>query len=87
MATTHVASDAASNAASNATPLFTVTKGHLSEDELAALTAVIADLQAEQTAQAAAQNPADRNGWGAPRPSHHQGAVYNPHAFGNVAYF
>ncbi len=65
-------------------PLFTVTKGKPTDDELAALTTVITELQAAHKANA---TPADRNGWGAARPANHQAAVYNPHAFGNVAYF
>lgn len=67
-----------------ASPLFTVTKGNPTEEELAALTAVIAELQAAQ-AQAAA--PADKNAWGDARPANHLAALYNPHAFSNVAYF
>lgn len=69
---------------SSTAPLFTVTKGQLTEDELAALTTVITELQASQKASA---TPADRNGWGTARPANHQAAVYNPHAFANVAYF
>ena len=65
-------------------PLFTVTKGAPTEEEIAALTAVISELHA---AQQAATTPADRNGWGAARPANHSAALYNPHAFGNVAYF
>ena len=65
-------------------PLFTVTKGAPTEDEIAALTAVLNDLRASQQAAA---TPADRNGWGAQRPANHNAALYNPHAFGNVAYF
>lgn len=67
-----------------ANPLFTVTKGDPTEEEIAALTAVISELHA---AQQAAAHPADRNGWGATRPANHNAALYNPHAFGNVAYF
>lgn len=67
-----------------ATPLFTVTKGNPTEDELAALTAVLTDLQAAAKAK---QQPADQNRWGATAPAHHGGQLFNPHAFANITYF
>lgn len=66
-------------------PTFTVVKGHPTDDELAALTTVLAELQA-----AAALNtdgtPAERNLWGRPSSLRHPD-VFNPGAFANVTYF
>ena len=64
--------------------LFTVTKGNPTEDELAALTAVLTDLQAAAKAK---QQPADRNTWGNPALANHAEQVFNPHAFANITYF
>ena len=47
---------------------FTVTKGNPTEDELAALTAVLTDLQAAAKAK---QQPADQNRWGNPALANH----------------
>lgn len=69
----------------DAAPRFTVVKGNPTADELEAIGQVLAQLQAQAKEQ---ESPADRNGWGAWRPAHHEAApLYNPHAFGTVAYF
>ncbi|WKD56991.1 hypothetical protein CAPI_02085 [Corynebacterium capitovis DSM 44611] len=67
------------------TPTFTVVKGHPTDDELAALTAVLADLQSSAAASAGPQSGADRNLWGSDLPGHPH--VFNPGAFANITYF
>ena len=64
-------------------PTFTVTKGNPTDDEIAALTTIIAELQAAASATA---EPTERNLWGRPTPLHHPD-VFNPGAFANVTYF
>ncbi|MDY5786240.1 MULTISPECIES: acyl-CoA carboxylase subunit epsilon [unclassified Corynebacterium] len=67
------------------TPIFSVVRGNPNEDEIAALTAVLAELQAAAAA-AQAGTPKDRNLWGRPAPLSHPN-VFNPGAFANVSYF
>ncbi|SDS41590.1 acyl-CoA carboxylase subunit epsilon [Corynebacterium timonense] len=64
-------------------PTFSVVKGNPTDEELAALTAVLAELQAAATATA---GPDDRNLWGRPSPLRHPD-VFNPGAFANITYF
>ncbi|WP_115685190.1 acyl-CoA carboxylase subunit epsilon [Corynebacterium senegalense] len=64
-------------------PTFTVVKGNPTDDEIAALTAVLAELQAAASATA---EPAERNLWGRPSSLRHPD-VFNPGAFANVTYF
>ncbi|WP_342319123.1 acyl-CoA carboxylase subunit epsilon [Corynebacterium mayonis] len=64
-------------------PLFTVVKGNPTDDELAALTAVFAELQAAAALDA---GKTQRNLWGEPSPLRHPD-VFNPSAFSNVTYF
>lgn len=69
----------------HAAPQITVLKGNPTAEELEAIGMVLAQLQAEAKAEA---TPADRNGWGAPRPAFHQASpLYNPHAFGSAVYY
>lgn len=94
MADQHMHDGAARNAAQSdalqapshaAAPQFTVVKGNPTAEEIDAIGQVLAQLQAEAKAQA---TPADRNGWGMPRPAFHQAAaLYNPHAFGSAVYY
>lgn len=67
------------------TPIFKVLKGNPSDDELAALTAVLSSLQQE----AAARGPqaSDRNLWGRPESRLHSQTLYNPGAFQTVTYY
>ena len=65
-------------------PTFTVVKGHPTDDELAALTTVLAELQAA-AALTSEVSPAERNLWG--RSSQRHPDVFNPGAFANVTYF
>ncbi len=61
-------------------PLFTVLRGNPTDHELAALTAVLAQLDAEARAKAA-QAQVERDNWGKP------GLDFNPSAFRNVRYY
>ncbi|QPK83652.1 acyl-CoA carboxylase subunit epsilon [Corynebacterium qintianiae] len=61
-----------------------VVKGNPTEDEIAALTMVLADLQA---AAAATRTPGERNLWGTPNAPGHSAPIFNPGAFSNVTYF
>lgn len=61
-------------------PTFTVTKGNPTDDEIAALTAVLAELAASPATER------ETNLWGRPTPLRHPD-VFNPGAFANITYF
>ncbi|MDO5031150.1 acyl-CoA carboxylase subunit epsilon [Corynebacterium sp.] len=61
-------------------PLFKVLKGNPSDDEVAALTTLLSQLDADARAKAA-DTRATRDLWGQP------GDTFNPSAFRNVRYF
>ncbi|WIM68227.1 acyl-CoA carboxylase subunit epsilon [Corynebacterium breve] len=65
-------------------PIFKVLKGNPSDDELAALTAVLSSLTAE-----ANKRPAhvERNMWGRPESRLSTPTVFNPAAFSSVTYY
>lgn len=68
---------------STATPLFQVLKGNPSDAEVAALTAVFAQLSA-------AAQPADayeRNLWGHPEGRLQTQTIFNPRAFHSVTFY
>ena len=62
----------------------TLIKGNPTDDELTALTMVLADLQAKATN---AQDPGERNLWGSHVTPLHPRPLFNPGAFSNVTYF
>ncbi|SDM12934.1 Acyl-CoA carboxylase epsilon subunit [Corynebacterium mycetoides] len=62
----------------------TVVKGNPTDDEVAALTMVLAQLQAEAKAD---RGPGDLNLWGRPGKLRHNETIFNPGAFNNVTYF
>ncbi|GAB3942020.1 acyl-CoA carboxylase subunit epsilon [Corynebacterium tapiri] len=63
-------------------PEFQVVRGNPSDDEVAALSAVLAQI----TAEAQSDARGDRNLWGQHQ-SRRREHVYNPNAFRNVSYF
>lgn len=63
----------------------TVVKGNPTEDEIAALSAVLAQLQEE--AMSGTRRSGERNLWGTPSAPLHYAPVFNPGAFSNVSYF
>lgn len=67
------------------TPAFKITKGNPTASEVAALTAVFAQLSAEARAKAA-DHGAERNLWGRPMRTGGQD-IFNPSAFRNVRYY
>ncbi|MDK8795264.1 acyl-CoA carboxylase subunit epsilon [Corynebacterium sp. MSK044] len=65
-------------------PLFTVVKGNPTEEELAALTQVLTDLQQEAKSRTGGGH---RNLWGRPAPRNHDPVVFNPSAFNSQTLF
>ena len=65
-------------------PLFTVVKGNPTEEELAALTQVLTDLQQEAKSRTAGGH---RNLWGRPAPRVHGSVIFNPSAFNSQTLF
>ncbi len=65
-------------------PLFTVVKGNPTEEELAALTQVLTDLQQEAKSRTAGGH---RNLWGRPAPRVHGPVIFNPSAFNSQTLF
>lgn len=65
-------------------PLFTVVKGNATEEELAALTQVLTDLQQEAKSRTAGGH---RNLWGRPAPRVHGPVIFNPSAFNSQTLF
>ena len=65
-------------------PLFTVVKGNPTEEELAALTQVLTDLQQEAKSRTAGGH---RNLWGRPAPRGHGPVIFNPSAFNSQTLF
>ena len=65
-------------------PLFTVVKGNPTEEELAALTQVLTDLQQEAKARTSGGH---RNLWGRPTPRDHDPVLFNPSAFNSQTLF
>ncbi|ATZ06017.1 acyl-CoA carboxylase subunit epsilon [Corynebacterium striatum] len=71
-------------------PTFRVLKGNPSDDEVAALTAVLAQLSADARAKQAGSDAGERNLWGRlDERFDAYGAqdVFNPSAFRNVRYY
>ena len=66
------------------TPLFTVVKGNPTEEELAALTQVLTDLQQEAKSRTGGGH---RNRWGRPAPRNQGPVVFNPSAFNSQTLF
>lgn len=64
--------------------MFKVLKGNPSDDELAALTAVLTSLYAEATKAPA---HVERNLWGAPESRLTPQQLYNPAAFSTVTFY
>ncbi|AWB83509.1 acyl-CoA carboxylase subunit epsilon [Corynebacterium liangguodongii] len=62
----------------------TIVKGNPTDDEVAALTAVLTELEAEARAK---RGTGERDLWGTPTLSRHFSTVFNPGAFSNVTYF
>ncbi|RNE48782.1 acyl-CoA carboxylase subunit epsilon [Corynebacterium alimapuense] len=67
-------------------PLFHVLKGNPDSTELAALTAVLTSLAAQQSAKAA-DTRTERNMWGRPADRLQRTTLYNPNAFQNVTFY
>lgn len=65
-------------------PVFSVVKGNPNDEELTALTTILAQLHAEAKK---AEQPAAKNLWGVPGPLAHPQPIFNAHAFANVTYF
>ena len=65
-------------------PLFTVVKGNPTEEELAALTQVLTDLQQEAKSRTGGGH---RNLWGRPAPRVHGPVIFNPSAFNSQTLF
>ena len=65
-------------------PLFTVVKGDPTEEELAALTQVLTDLQQEAKSRTGGGH---RNLWGRPDTRNHGPVVFNPSAFNSQTLF
>ena len=72
-----------------ARPMLTIVKGHPTDEEVAALTAVFAQLAAEARRDNALGGDPERNGWGRPQDRYAPaGSVqFNPSAFRNVRYY
>lgn len=72
------------------TPAFRILKGNPSDSEVAALTAVLAQLSAQARAKIAQSGTGERNMWGRSEQRYNQlGArdIFNPSAFRNVRYY
>ncbi|APT86251.1 acyl-CoA carboxylase subunit epsilon [Corynebacterium flavescens] len=72
------------------TPAFSILKGNPSDSEVAALTAVLAQLSAQARAQQAQSGTGERNMWGRLEERYNPlGAqdIFNPAAFRNVRYY
>lgn len=67
-------------------PTFRVLKGNPSDDEVAALTAVLAQLSADARAKQAGSDAGERNLWGR-LDAYGAQDVFNPSAFRNVRYY
>ena len=67
-----------------AQPLFTVVKGQPTDEELAALTQVLTDLQQAAKARTSGGH---RNLWGRPTPREHGPVVFNPSSFNSQTLF
>ncbi|SER62943.1 acyl-CoA carboxylase subunit epsilon [Corynebacterium cystitidis] len=65
-------------------PMFKVLKGNPSDDELAALTAVLTSLYVEATK---ATTETERNLWGTPESRLTNQTLYNPAAFSSVTFY
>lgn len=75
----------------HSTPLFTVVKGNPSEEEVAALSAALAQLSANARKAAAGNSTVDatgeRNLWGRATDRFEPLKQFNPSAFRNVRYY
>jgi len=69
------------------TPAFSILKGNPSDSEVAALTAVLAQLSAQARAQQAQSGTGERNMWGQRYNPLGAQDIFNPSAFRNVRYY
>lgn len=86
--TTSTVTDSAAKATS--APLFSVVKGNPSASEIAALTAVFAQLSNQSRCEAAGAGVSkhgERNLWGRPEDRFNSQPQFNPAAFRNVRFY